>query len=230
MDEAALSVKNLSAGHGAGDVVRSVSFTLPRGGRLALLGRNGAGKTTLCEAIMGLNPKSAGDITLHGAPLTRRSAHQRARAGLGLVRQGRHVFAALTVLENLRAVGGQVAEAMALFPQLAPLAAQPAGSLSGGEQQMLALARTLLLRPTVLLLDEPLEGLSPTVRADVMAALQDRVADGLSVVLVEQDVSAALAFADSALVLVDGAVAYSGVASELSASPGRVSALIGVGG
>src|SRR6056297_1274400 len=185
-----LRVDEISARHGRVPVLRDVSLSLGAGEILCLMGRNGAGKTTLLRTIMGLLPLQAGSVALDGERLDRLPAHRVPRAGLGYVPQGRRLFAGLTVAENLR-VGLMAREtgetdreaALALFPALAARLDQRAETLSGGEQQMLALARALCLEPRVLLLDEPTEGLQPSMVAAIREAVVQQRARGVGVLL-----------------------------------------------
>ncbi len=198
-----LRLDEVQAGYGRVAVLHGVSLVLEAGEILCLMGRNGAGKTTLLRAIMGLVPVGAGAITLGGARLDRLPAHGMAAAGLGYVPQGRRLFAGLSVAENLEiglmAGGGDDAlrdEVLGLFPRLAARLGQRAETLSGGEQQMLALARALCLRPRVLLLDEPTEGLQPSMIAAIREVVAAKRAQGVAVLLVEQRLDAVLPVAD----------------------------------
>ncbi|MET4103863.1 branched-chain amino acid transport system ATP-binding protein [Roseovarius sp. MBR-78] len=198
-----LRLDEVQAGYGRVTVLHGVSLVLEAGEILCLMGRNGAGKTTLLRAIMGLVPVGAGAITLRGSRLDRLPAHGMAAAGLGYVPQGRRLFAGLSVAENLgiglMAGGGDEAlrdEVLGLFPRLAARLGQRAETLSGGEQQMLALARALCLRPRVLLLDEPTEGLQPSMIAAIREVVAAKRAEGVAVLLVEQRLDAVLPVAD----------------------------------
>jgi branched-chain amino acid transport system ATP-binding protein len=198
-----LRLDEVQAGYGRVTVLHGVSLVLEAGEILCLMGRNGAGKTTLLRAIMGLVPVGAGAITLDGLRLDRLPAHGMAAAGLGYVPQGRRLFAGLSVAENLgiglMAGGGDEAlrdEVLGLFPRLAARLGQRAETLSGGEQQMLALARALCLRPRVLLLDEPTEGLQPSMIAAIREVVAAKRAQGVAVLLVEQRLDAVLPVAD----------------------------------
>jgi branched-chain amino acid transport system ATP-binding protein len=207
----ALTVDGVDCFYGQVQVLRGLSFELREGEVLCLLGRNGAGKTTALKAIMGLVPPRAGSIRLGEVELTRLKAHEVPKAGIAYVPQGRRLFAELTVAENLeiglmtRGKGRQTREAvLELFPILRERLGQISGTLSGGEQQMLAMARALCLEPQVLLLDEPTEGLMPSMIArirEVVAALRGR---GVSTVLVEQRVDAVLAVADRVCFIENG--------------------------
>jgi branched-chain amino acid transport system ATP-binding protein len=236
MPAAALSVAGLVAGYRGARVLEEVSFTLAAGARLAVIGRNGVGKTTLLATIAGLTTWIAGGIRLDGTALQRLSPAARARRGLGYVPQTRDVFRSLTVEENLR-VGlkgrprAALAEAYQLFPRLAERRRTLAAQLSGGEQQMLSTARAVLGRPSLLLLDEPLEGLAPVVCDELMAALTALVAEGgMSVILVEQQIARALDFAEHVLILDRGRVVWSGAAAALKGEPALIERHLGVAG
>ncbi|GIG62529.1 ABC transporter ATP-binding protein [Longispora fulva] len=210
---AALWVRGLSAGYAGSTVLRGLDLDVPAGTVLALLGRNGAGKTTLLHALFGLLRPTAGTVHVHGADATGLATHRLARSGMALVPQGRRVFAPLTVAEHLTLAGRRRrdgrpgpdrADVLALFPRLGDRLAQRADRLSGGEQQMLALARALLLRPRLLLLDEPFEGLAAAVTARVAALLPELARASATVLLVEQRVELATAVADRVTFLADG--------------------------
>jgi branched-chain amino acid transport system ATP-binding protein len=216
----ALALTRVNAFYGDSHVLHDVSFRLGEGRVLALLGRNGAGKSTCISAISGLLPHRSGSIEIFGIPVSRLAPEAIARHGLGLVPQGRRVFASLSVRENLTvaARGGgpwDLAAAYAAFPRLQERQRQAAGSLSGGEQQMLAIARALMTNPRLLLLDEPSEGLAPQLVAEVGRVLQRLRQDGLSIVLVEQNTRLALGVADEVVTLKSGRVAYAGPAEQI---------------
>ena len=203
-----LEVAGLRAGYAGGTVLHGVDLTVERGRAVALLGRNGAGKSTLLAAVMGLLRPTAGAVRLQGLDLAGRPAHQVARAGVALVPQGRRVFADLTVDQNLQVATARrttgpwtPARAYELLPQLAERRRHRADQLSGGEQQMLAVARALLLNPRLLLLDEPSDGLAPAVVVQVARLLADLRDQGLAIFLVEQDLRTAIAVADDIAVL-----------------------------
>jgi branched-chain amino acid transport system ATP-binding protein len=220
----ALSVSGINALYGDSHVLHEVSFALAVGRVLALLGRNGAGKTTCMSAIIGFLPPRDGEVRLFGEPITRLSPEVISRKGIGFVPQGRRVFASLTVRENLDVARRSRAEAATpwtlarvceLFPRLQERLNQQAGSLSGGEQQMLAIARALMGNPRVLLMDEPSEGLAPLIVAEVgrtIARLKDA---GQSIVLVEQNLKLALDLADDVVMLNTGRVVFAGNVAEV---------------
>jgi branched-chain amino acid transport system ATP-binding protein len=230
-----LAVERLAAGYGPTQVIADITFTARAGERLAVLGRNGAGKTTLLATIMGLTARHDGRIVLGGRDVSGLRTAERARLGLGYVPQTRDIFRSLTVEENLAAGlknGGRAAiPAMyTLFPRLAERRRHSGGQLSGGEQQMLAMARTLVGRPSVLLLDEPLEGLAPIVCDQLMDAIGGLAASGeMTIVLVEQQIERALAFADRVLVIERGRIAWAGAPDALRADSALVDRLLGVG-
>ncbi len=216
MSEAALAVEDLDVAYGPVNVVRRVSLEVGEGEVVALVGPNGAGKTTTLLAIMGVVPPQAGEVRLRGASLQGRRPHEIVRAGIALVPEGRHVFTELTVAENLRLglVGrrekGGVEEDLewvrGLFPVVHDFKGRQAGVLSGGQQQQLVIARALLARPDVLLLDEPSLGLSPTVVETVFEALAVIRERGVSILLVEQRAQLAVGFADRTHVLTNGEI------------------------
>ncbi len=219
MAEEALTLSGINALYGDSHVLHEVSFSLGAGRVLALLGRNGAGKTTCMNAIIGFLPPRDGDIRLFGEPIGRLSPEDISHRGVGLVPQGRRVFPTLTVRENL-VVARQSRKGIAkpwtlervfdLFPRLQERTQQPAGSLSGGEQQMLAIGRALMGNPRVLLMDEPSEGLAPLVVAEVGRTIARLKDEGQSILLVEQNIKLALGLADEVVILNTGRVAFSG--------------------
>jgi branched-chain amino acid transport system ATP-binding protein len=200
-----------------------VSLTVARGECVCLLGRNGVGKTTTLRSIMGLTPPAQGRILWNGTDITGWPPHRAARAGIGFVPEDRRVFAELTVRENLdvarqaskRAGQWNVEAVYALFPKLRELRARQSGFLSGGEQQMLTIARTLMCNPQLLLLDEPSEGLAPLVVDHLLEQIHVLKREGLTIVLAEQGVEFSLALADRVYVLEKGAVVHAGAAGEL---------------
>jgi branched-chain amino acid transport system ATP-binding protein len=228
-----LRVDNLSAGYGEAVVLNGVSLELGEGQTLALLGRNGTGKTTLINTLAGATRQHGGSITLAGRLLHTLAPYERAAAGIGWVPQERNIFKSLTVHENLTAVArpGKWAPdgVYAMFPRLAERKTNLGTQLSGGEQQMLAVGRALVLNPRLLLLDEPLEGLAPIIVEELLRAIR-RITreEGLSAIIVEQHPQAVLAISDVAVVLDRGSVAHAGSAQELLHNPSLLDNLLGV--
>jgi branched-chain amino acid transport system ATP-binding protein len=228
-----LRVEQLSAGYGQAVVLQDVSLALDEGATLALLGRNGTGKTTLINTLAGATRQHAGTITLAGVALHKLAPYQRAAAGIGWVPQERNIFKSLTVHENLTAVarpGKWTPDGVyAMFPRLAERKGNLGTQLSGGEQQMLAVARALVLNPRLLLLDEPLEGLAPIIVEELLRAIR-RITreEGLSAIIVEQHPQAILAISDRAVVLDRGTVVHSGSAQDLRADHALLDRLLGV--
>jgi branched-chain amino acid transport system ATP-binding protein len=230
-----LEIRNLSAGYGQTHIIEDMSFSLEAGGKLAILGRNGMGKTTLLATLAGQTRRYGGQIRIGGRDITARSSAARAHAGLGYVPQTRDVFPSLSVEENLL-VGlkgrpkDAIVEAYEMFPRLKERRRNLGGQLSGGEQQMLSTARTILGRPSVLLLDEPLEGLAPVICEELMDALS-RLAESraTTILLVEQRIQTALDFADRVVVLERGRLAWEGAATALAADRNTIDRLLGVG-
>ena len=215
-----LNVQGLRSGYGEAVVVQGVDLTLEQGQSLALLGRNGTGKTTLLNTLVGVTRRHQGRITLAGIDLTALPPHQRAAAGIGWVPQERNIFKSLTVHENLTAVARSgpwtVARAYEMFPRLAERKANMGNQLSGGEQQMLAVARALVLNPKLLLLDEPLEGLAPIIVEELLRSIARVVRDeGMSAIIVEQNPRMILPITQRAVVLDRGAVVHAGASAEL---------------
>ena len=228
-----LKVEGLSAGYGEAVVLNNVSLLLEEGKTLALLGRNGTGKTTLINTLAGATRQHAGSISLSGIELHKLPSHERAAAGIGWVPQERNIFKSLTVDENLTAVARPGAwnpeRVYTMFPRLAERKGNLGTQLSGGEQQMLAVGRALVLNPKLLLLDEPLEGLAPIIVEELLRAIR-RITreEGLSAIIVEQHPQAILAISDSAVVLDRGTVVHSGTAQELRDQPEVLDRLLGV--
>ena len=235
-----LRIEGLSAGYGEAVVLQGISLALPEGDTLALLGRNGTGKTTLINTLAGATRQHGGTLTLGGVALHKLASHQRAAAGIGWVPQERNIFKSLTVHENLTAVArpgrkGSTARPWTpervyeMFPRLAERKTNLGTQLSGGEQQMLAVGRALVLNPRLLLLDEPLEGLAPIIVEELLRAIR-RITreEGLSAIIVEQHPQAILAISDHAAVLDRGTVVHTGSAAELSAQPELLDRLLGV--
>ncbi len=222
-----LSLDGVEAFYGRAKVLHGVSLVMGEGGALCLLGRNGAGKTTTLRTIMGLVRPAAGTIRFAGREIGGLAPYRAARRGLGYVPEDRRIFTDLTVAENLL-VGTRPPRpglapwteerVFALFPALAAMRARPAGRMSGGEQQMLAIARTLMGNPTLLLLDEPSEGLAPVVLAEVAAAICTIRADGVAVLLAEQNLAFAAGMADRAAVIETGRIVWAGEMAALRAS------------
>ena len=220
----ALSLSGINALYGDSHVLHNVSFALDAGRVLALLGRNGAGKTTCMSTIIGFLPARSGEIRLFGEPITRLQPEMISRRGVGFVPQGRRIFSTLTVRENLivarRSRAGTakpwtLERVCELFPRLRERLGQAAGSLSGGEQQMLAIARALMGNPRLLLMDEPSEGLAPLIVAEVRRTLARLKEEGQSIVLVEQNATLALDIADDVVMLNTGRIAFAGGVDEV---------------
>jgi len=219
-----LALEGLSAGWGDAVVLHDVSLRLGEGEAMALLGRNGVGKTTLIAALIGAARWRGGSIRLAGQEIARAPSERRARLGLGWVPQERNIFRSLTVEENLTAVARPgrwtLARVHALFPRLAERRRNLGSELSGGEQQMLAIARALMLNPRLLLLDEPLEGLAPVVAQALLAAIREITrAEGLAAIIVEQHAHQVLPITDVAVILERGRVVHQGASAALSCSP-----------
>ena len=217
-----LRVEGLRSGYGEAVVVQGVSLALEQGQSLALLGRNGTGKTTLLNTLVGVTRRHQGSITLAGKDITALPSHLRAAAGIGWVPQERNIFKSLTVDENLTAVARPgpwtVQRAYEMFPRLAERKSNMGNQLSGGEQQMLAVARALVLNPKLLLLDEPLEGLAPIVVEELLRSIARVVRDeGMSAIIVEQNPRMILPITQHAVVLDRGAVVHAAPSSELLA-------------
>jgi branched-chain amino acid transport system ATP-binding protein len=235
MPASALDISGLSAGYGPTIILEDLSFSVGAGERLCILGRNGMGKSTLLSSIMGLTRHYGGAITLNGEDISSLRGSERARRGIGLVPQTRDIFRSLTVEENLLAgtkdrPRSVIDEAYQMFPRLKERRRNLGWQLSGGEQQMLSTARAILGRPSVLLLDEPLEGLAPVICEELMAAFGRLASSGdMTILLVEQRLEAALDFAENVLILERGRVAWSGASTELRADDNLIENYIGVG-
>jgi branched-chain amino acid transport system ATP-binding protein len=215
-----LKIEGLRSGYGEAVVVQGIDLVLPQGESLALLGRNGTGKTTLLNTLVGVTRRHAGRIVLAGQDLTALAPHQRAAAGIGWVPQERNIFKSLTVDENLSAVARPgpwtVARAYEMFPRLAERKSNMGNQLSGGEQQMLAVARALVLNPKLLLLDEPLEGLAPIIVEELLRSIARVVRDeGMSAIIVEQNPRMILPITQRAMVLDRGSVVHEGASAAL---------------
>nr|WP_286198765.1 ABC transporter ATP-binding protein [Mesorhizobium sp. BR1-1-16] len=220
-------------------IVKGATITVGHGEIVALLGPNGAGKSTLMKAIAGLVPISRGAVLLGDVDITRTAAHRMVRRGLAFVPQTENVFTTMSVEENLVLAGhiapagtraARVAAMLALFPDLARQRRLAAGRLSGGQRQMLAVARALMIEPSVLMLDEPSAGLSPKLVGEVFAKLSEIRASGVTILLVEQNARAALAIADRAYILADGRNRHEGAAAALAADPDIAAHYLGLGG
>ena len=224
-----LEVRDLEVWYGEFQAVRGVSFQVARGDLVAIIGANGAGKSSILRALMGLERPRRGTITLEGREVTHMAPHARARHGMALVPEGRRILPEFTVEENLRlgayaqtdgaAMARALEEAFALFPILAERRGQPGRTLSGGEQQMLSIARALMARPRLLLMDEVSLGLMPTMVAQTFATIRDLHRQGVTILLVEQNARMALGVATRGYVLETGAIALEGTAADLAANP-----------
>ncbi|MEW5422213.1 ABC transporter ATP-binding protein [Amorphus sp. 3PC139-8] len=228
-----LRVENLVAGYGAAVVLSGVSFSLEEGKSLALLGRNGTGKTTLINSLVGVTTYKSGRIVFAGNDIARTAVEARAKLGIGWVPQERNIFRSLTVEENLTATarpGAWTLERVyTLFPRLAERKTNMGNQLSGGEQQMLAVARALMLNPRLLLLDEPLEGLAPIIVDELMGVLHRVVREeGLSAIIVEQKARKILTETDKAIILDRGTVVYESTSQALLEDDAILSAHLGV--
>ena len=220
-----LSIKGLVANRSGIPVVRGVDLSVSSGEISVLLGSNGAGKTTLLESLSGIIPSSAGSVTMDGAELLKLRAGLRARAGISHVEQGRTVFPDMTTEENLKVAldpAADLQEAYALFPELRQRRDIKAGMLSGGEQQMLVIARSLLTRPKVIMIDEMSSGLAPVIVSRLMRAVRQLADAGMAVILVEQFAALALAIGDRAYVLRRGAIVYDGECAALANDPAQL--------
>ncbi|HTT13659.1 MAG TPA: ABC transporter ATP-binding protein [Burkholderiaceae bacterium] len=229
---AALVAEGLHTYYGKSHILRGVGLEVEQGKITALLGRNGAGKTTTLRTLMGLTPARQGRVTVFGADTTRWPTYRIAASGVGYVPEGRRIFANLSVEENLkvpleRAGPWTVERIYELFPRLAERKLSRGRQLSGGEQEMLSIARALLLNPRLLMLDEPSQGLAPLIVSDVFRIVSRMRDEGISVLLVEQNARLSLEIADHAYVLDDGLIVHSGSARELAADEARVRALTG---
>ena len=225
-----LALRDVRSGYGDAVVLDGITFELPANGRLALLGRNGVGKSTLLLTLMGYTRLHRGDVLWDGKPISRLPAHQRARLGIGWVAQEREIFPSLTVEENLcvaaRPGAWTLDRVYALFPRLRERRANLGNQLSGGEQQMLAIARALMTNPRLLLLDEPLEGLAPIIVEELAASLANL--EGVATILVEQHVEIALALTDEAICIERGRIAHRGPSRELASDDALLERYLGV--
>jgi branched-chain amino acid transport system ATP-binding protein len=222
-----LAVEAIETSYGASQVLFGVSFAVQAGEVATLLGRNGMGKTTTVHSIMGIVPPKSGAITFDGKPLSGLPSFRVAQAGIGLVPEGRQIFPNLTVRENLVATAANrgarpdpwtLAKVFALFPQLAQRQRNMGNQLSGGEQQMLAVARALMTNPKLLILDEATEGLAPLIREEIYRSVERLKAAGLSILIIDKDVKALTRIADAHYVLEKGRVVWSGSSAQLAAA------------
>jgi branched-chain amino acid transport system ATP-binding protein len=228
-----LKVEGLKAGYGEAIVLNGIALELPAGQSMALLGRNGTGKTTLINTLVGVTRRRAGRIHLAGRDITALPPFERAAAGIGWVPQERNIFKSLTVEENLTAVARpgpwDVKRVYEMFPRLAERKANMGTQLSGGEQQMLAVARALVLNPRLLLLDEPLEGLAPIIVEELLRSIARVVRDeGLSAIIVEQNPKLILGMTERAVVLDRGSVAHAAASDVLAQDPHTLERLLSV--
>ncbi len=238
-----LSINNLHAAYGKVEVLHGISLDVPKGKLVTLIGSNGAGKTTTMRAISGMLKPKSGSVTLGGKDVTGLDSHRIARAGLAHSPEGRRVFASMSVTDNLLLgafprftrsrpkgdVKGDLDKAMELFPRLKERRDQLAGTLSGGEQQMLAMARAVMLNPEVILLDEPSMGLAPILVEEVFRIITRLKAEGVTMLLVEQFAAAALNVADYGYVLENGSISVHGPAQSLKTDPKVIAAYLGGG-
>jgi branched-chain amino acid transport system ATP-binding protein len=238
-----LSISNLHAAYGKVEVLHGISLDVPKGKLVTLIGSNGAGKTTTMRAISGMIKPKGGKVTLDGKDITGADSHKIARAGLAHSPEGRRVFASMTVTDNLllgafprftRArpkgdIKHDLEKALELFPRLKERQGQLAGTLSGGEQQMLAMARAVMLNPEVVLLDEPSMGLAPILVEEVFRIIQRLKSEGVTMLLVEQFAAAALNVADYGYVLENGSISVHGPAESLKTDPKVIAAYLGGG-
>jgi len=229
----ALELRQVSAGYGETVVIEDVDLTLAVGECISVIGRNGVGKSTLLATVMGQTVLHAGDIVLNGQSLTRLPSYRRALAGIGFVPQEREIFPSLTVRDNLDVAARPglwtLPRVFELFPRLQERLENAGNQLSGGEQQMLSIARALLTNPTILLMDEPTEGLAPILveaLTAVLAKLQTQ--SGLSIILVEQNSRVALTFSPRTVILDKGRIVYDGESEPLRTDPDRLAKLIGI--
>ncbi len=232
-----LTVRGLKAGYGGAPVLFGVDLAVPQRGALALLGRNGMGKTTTIRTLMGLLPASAGAAELGGARLTGLPPHKVARAGLGLVPEGRQIFPTLTVEENLVATATApraglpawtLERVYGLFPRLGERRRHYGNRLSGGEQQMLAIGRALMTNPRLLILDEATEGLAPLIREEIWAVIGTLKGEGLSLIVIDKHIGALTRICDTVAVMEKGRVIHAGPAADFAADPELAGRLLGV--
>jgi branched-chain amino acid transport system ATP-binding protein len=228
-----LTIEKLSAGYGEAVVLREISFTIPEGKSLALLGRNGMGKTTLLNTIVGVTRYRGGRIVLNGNDITNLRPDQRAHAGIGWVPQERNIFKSLTVEENLTAIARpgawDLAKVYDMFPRLKERRGNLGSQLSGGEQQMLAIGRALILNPRIMLLDEPLEGLAPILVEELLVALQRIIREEkISAILVEQNAKKILGIVDLAVIIERGGIVHQSDSATLRNDQATLETYLGV--
>jgi len=234
VSEALLTLEGVSTNYGKIQILRDVSLTVQPGEVVALLGLNGAGKTTTMRSILGLTPPRAGCVRYAGRDITRWPAYKVARLGVGYVPEGRRMFRDLTTLENLQLAengrGGAwtIARVFEQLPKLDELRGRKSGRLSGGEQEMLSIGRALVSNPTLLLVDEPSQGLAPLIVEDVYRILRELKQTGVAILLVEQNALLALHIADRAYVMDSGRIVHEGPAAELAADRNRIRTLMGL--
>jgi branched-chain amino acid transport system ATP-binding protein len=232
-----LNVQSLCAGYGAAQVLHDVALRVGAGEVVSLLGRNGVGKTTFIRTLMGLVRAQSGVVRFDGSDLHNRPPYVIARAGLGLVPEGRQVFTRLSVEENLMAIAANpcampmpwtLARVYDLFPRLGERRRQSAATLSGGEQQMVAIARALMINPRLLILDEATEGLAPLIRRDIWACLRRLKEQGQSILIVDRNLDALMALADRHYVMEKGQIRWSGTSHELAGQREFIEARVGI--
>ena len=233
MAKSLLALRNVRAGYGDAVVLADISLEVPENGSLAVLGRNGVGKSTLLLTIMGFTQVRRGAILWRGQDISRMPAHERARGGIGWVAQEREIFPSLTVVENLTVAARQgrwdLAAIFKLFPRLNERRQNTGNQLSGGEQQMLAIARALMTNPSLLLLDEPLEGLAPIIIEELSDAIRRMMADeGTAMILVEQHANIALSLTRDAILLERGAIVHRAASAELLQDAATLDRYIGM--
>jgi len=233
MAEALLKLENVTAGYGDAVVLHDISLELPEHGSLAVLGRNGVGKSTLLLTIMGYTQLRGGRVSWRGADISRMPPHRRAAGGIGWVAQEREIFPSLTVAENLtvaaRTGGWNLETVFKLFPRLNERSRNMGNQLSGGEQQMLAIARALMTNPALMLLDEPFEGLAPVIVDELIAAIKAMLSDrSIAIILVEQHTDIALELTREAIVLERGAVAHRATSAALQNDTATLERLVGL--
>jgi branched-chain amino acid transport system ATP-binding protein len=234
MSEPLLEVRDLHTFYGKSHILRGVSLSVGKGELVALLGLNGAGKTTTMRSILGLTRAHSGSIKLGGQEILGWPAYRVSRMGVGYVPEGRRMFGALTTYENLQLAENKrkgewsIARVLEHLPKLNELRRRKAGRLSGGEQEMLAIGRSLVSNPTLLLVDEPSQGLAPLIVEEVYRILEEMKSHGVSILLVEQNALLALKIADRAYVMDDGRIVYEGDAEQLSRDRDRIRTLMGL--